>query len=68
VALKNVESTVSEVQRLKHEIDRLTRLQADALQHAIYLGMTPNEAKEYDERRSMLTRLVEQLGALTQAL
>ena len=59
------QDTVSEMQRLKLEIDRLTALQVDALQHAIYVGMTFDEGEEYDQRRSEITRLTKELGALT---
>jgi hypothetical protein len=34
---------------------------------ATFLGMTPEEAKEYDNRRSRITRLVKQLAMLTKA-
>jgi hypothetical protein len=49
------------------EIDLLTAQQTNALQMATFLGMTPEEAKEYDNRRSRITRLVKQLAMLTKA-
>jgi len=52
---------------VKAEIDLLTAQQTNALQMATFLGMTPEEAKEYDNRRSRITRLVKQLAMLTKA-
>jgi hypothetical protein len=49
------------VRRLKQEIDELTLQQSDALKSAIYVGMTPDEAKDYDARRSRIMQLAEQL-------
>jgi endo-1,4-beta-D-glucanase Y len=60
--------TVSAVHQLKQEIDTLTEKQADALRMAVYVGMTPDEAQEYDERRQRITDLVQQLAVLEQAL
>lgn len=54
--------TVNAVHRLKQEIDRLTDDQSRALKQAIYVGMTPDEAKEYDARRTRITELVQQLA------
>jgi len=52
---------------LKQEIDLLTEEQAEALKSATYLGMTAEEAQEYDERRKNITRLVQQLALLEKA-
>jgi len=54
-------------QRIKQEIERLTREQSEALKSATFVGMTPNEAKEYDDRRKKITCLVEQLRLLKDA-
>ena len=59
--------TVSAVHELKQEIDRLTEEQAEALKSATYLGMTAEEAQEYDERRKNITRLIQQLAMLEKA-
>jgi hypothetical protein len=59
--------TVLAVQQLKREIDRLTQVQADALKSATFIGMTPDEAKEYDERRQKITELVKELALLEKA-
>jgi hypothetical protein len=56
--------TPEAVHRLKQEIDRLREQQSKALRQAIYARMTPDEAKEYDQRRTRITELVEQLGKL----
>ena len=44
-------NTASAIHRLKEDIDKLTEEQAKALKLAIYVGMTPDEAQEYDNRR-----------------
>ena len=54
--------------RLKQEIARLSRLQTDALQHAVFVGMTYEQRQEYDLRRTEITRLMKQLGTLTNLL
>jgi hypothetical protein len=54
-------------QRIKQEIERLTREQSEALKSATFVGMTPNEAKEYDDRRKKITCLVEELRLLKDA-
>ena len=56
--------TAEAVHRLKQEIDRLTQEQAKALKQAIYTGMTPEEAKEYDQCRTRITALVQKLEML----
>lgn len=56
------------VHRLKEEIGRLTKQQADALQSATYLGNDPDEAKQYDARRAQILILVEQLHELEEAI
>ena len=59
--------TVSAVHQLKQEIDRLTEEQTEALKSATYVGITAEEAQEYDERRKNITRLVKQLALLEKA-
>jgi hypothetical protein len=46
--------TLGAVQRLKEEIDNLTEQQSEALKMATYVGMTPDEATECDERRARI--------------
>jgi len=57
----------SQVHRLKKEIDSLTKKQSEAIQSATYLGMTADEAKEYDSRRDRILKLVEQVRQLEKA-
>jgi hypothetical protein len=59
--------TAEAAHRLKQEIDRLTEEQAKALKQAIYVGMTPEETKQYDQRRTRITKLLQQLGMLEKA-
>ena len=54
-------NTVSAVHRIKEEIDRLTEEQVKALKAATYVGMTPNEAKDYDARREKINKLIREL-------
>jgi hypothetical protein len=56
------------IHRLKEEIDRLTKEQTEAVRRACYLGMTPDEAKEYDSRREKILKLVEHLRQLESAI
>jgi hypothetical protein len=57
-------STTDAIHKLKLEIDHLTQLQTDAIKSATFVGMTPDEAKEYDARRENIFKLVQQLQAL----
>ncbi len=45
----------------EEEIDRLTEEQVKALKAATYVGMTPNEAKDYDARREKINKLIREL-------
>lgn len=56
--------SVDTVQRLRQEIDKLTREQTEALQTATFVGMTALESKIYNARRQRITELVEQLRVL----
>ena len=60
-------STTEAVHKIKQEIDRLTDLQGKALELATHVGMTPDEAKEYDERRKQIRKLVGQLSILEES-
>ena len=59
--------TVEAVYRVKQKIDSLTAQQAEFLQRPIYVGMTPAEAKVYDEKRQLITELIQQLATLEKA-
>ena len=49
---------------LRREFDRLRREQDEAMNRAVYVGMSASEAKEYDKRRKRLTELFERLYIL----
>lgn len=55
------------IQRLRQEVAQLTEEQSKALKSAVYVGMTPDEAKGYDERRQQITRIISQLMMLERA-
>jgi hypothetical protein len=59
--------TVGAVHRIRTEIERLTVVQIEALKSATFLGMTADDAKEYDTRRAEIGKLVELLAALEKA-
>lgn len=52
------------IHKLKEELARLKDEQDEAMKKAVYLGMTPEEAKAVDERRRRIYRLYESLVAL----
>ena len=52
------------VRRLKTEIDRLTKKQADVLRVATRIGMTPAEAKQYESWQTELLKFVDELRRL----
>jgi hypothetical protein len=59
--------TLAALERLREEVMSLTEQQSEALKDAIYLGMTPAQAKAYDERRKRITRLMQDISVLQQA-
>jgi DNA-directed RNA polymerase specialized sigma24 family protein len=59
--------TAAAIHRLKEEIDKLTLEQTEALRMAMYVGMTPDEAKEYDERRALILAYVQDLKMLEES-
>jgi len=59
-------NTLELIHTIKCEIDRLSEKQAEALKTATYLGMTPDEAKEYD-RRERIAELVHQMQLLNES-
>jgi hypothetical protein len=56
--------TAAAIRRLKQEIESLTREQSEALHWATAVGMTADEAKEYDERRQKILAYVQDLKML----
>ena len=59
--------TVEAIHRLKQEIDKLSEQQNETLKTATFLGMTPDEATEYDDRREQITKLIQELALLGRA-
>ncbi|HKU26639.1 MAG TPA: hypothetical protein VJQ54_14275 [Candidatus Sulfotelmatobacter sp.] len=59
--------TTEAIHSVKEEIDKLTEQQNDALNSATYLGMTTDEAKEYEERRDRILKLVRDLALLEES-
>jgi hypothetical protein len=57
---------VSALKRLKQKIQELTEEQSKPLKSATYLGMTPDEAKQDDERRKEITELMQEFLRLQQ--
>jgi hypothetical protein len=53
---------------LKEEIDSLTKQQSEVLLTATYLGITPEETKEYYSRRDEILELVQQLRQLEKGI
>jgi hypothetical protein len=53
---------------LNRKLNRLAEEQSAALKSAIYLGMSTEHAKAYDERRNRITKLLEKMQALIRAL
>ena len=67
MATRDPSSTLDAVHRIKQELDILTEQQSKALQNAIYLGMTPDEDKQCEERRQRIAGLVRQLYEMEKA-
>lgn len=59
--------TLNACQKIKAEIERLTREQTEALKAATFVGMTAEEARAHDERRQTITRLTQELRELKPA-
>ena len=66
--LRDGSETAEVIHRLKEEIDKLTEQQADALKTATYLGMTTDEAKEYEQRREKILEFVKDLKMLEESM
>ena len=56
--------TLVTIHRLKEEIDKLTAQQHEALKTATYLGMTTDEAKDYEDWRTLILKLVSEMAML----
>jgi len=66
--LRDRSETAETIHRLKEEIDKLTEQQTEALKTATYLGMTTDEAKEYEQRREKILGYVDDLKILEESL
>ncbi|HEY7354729.1 MAG TPA: hypothetical protein VH596_18320 [Terriglobales bacterium] len=55
------------VQYIRHEIERLTKEQDDAVQAARLGGMTPEGEEEFHERRRKITKLTQDLAIFEDA-
>ena len=64
--LNDPSDTVSALQRLKQKFQVLTEEQSKALKSATYLGITPDQAKQDDERRKEITELMQEFLRLQQ--
>jgi hypothetical protein len=53
--------TLSAVDRIREEIDRLTREQTEALKSATFVGLTTEDAKVLYRRRLRITELMREL-------
>ena len=61
----NAEPRPELVESLTSEIIRLNDEQVEALQRAAFVGMTDDEAREYDMRADLIAELVKKLSAIT---
>jgi hypothetical protein len=59
--------TAEAVHRLKEEVDQLTLQQSKALRMATLVGMTPEEAQDYDARRKLILKYVQDLAVLEES-
>ena len=66
--LRDQSETAEVIHHLKEEIDKLTEQQSEALKTATYLGMTTDEAKEYEQRRERILDYVKDLKMLEESL
>ena len=51
-------------QRIRHEIEELTREHKQALERATFVGLTSDEARALDQRRETITSLLRELKLL----
>jgi hypothetical protein len=60
----NLSYAVASVDRIKQEIDELTRTQSRVLDLAVYVGMTPVEEQAFMARRNLIRKLLDKLRVL----
>jgi hypothetical protein len=58
---------ITEIENLRQEIAELKELQNEALRTAVFVGMSREEAREYDARHARIVALTAQLRALPPA-
>lgn len=61
------ESSEHDIRRLQNEIRCLTEKQTDAMETETFIGLTPDETKQYEARRVRMVELVRQLRLLESA-
>jgi len=61
-------ATAQGIHRMKEEIAKLIEQQTEALRTATCLGMTTDEAKEYEQRRERILGHVKDLKILEESL
>lgn len=54
----------ADISHLKEEFDKLSEKQLHALRAATFVGMTPQEAKIYNDRRRKITAVARRLSVL----
>jgi hypothetical protein len=54
--------------QLTREFDRLSTQQCEAMRKAVLVGMTSDEAMEYDQRHRKIAELVKKMGRLAGVL
>ena len=63
----NTPHNLAAIRALKDELEQLNEQQRKLLKLAVFGGMTPEEAKEYDEGQRRITKLIERLAVLEKA-
>jgi hypothetical protein len=61
------ESSEHAIHSLQRQIHRLTEEQTDATETETFVGLTADEAQEYEQRRTRILELVRQLRLLESA-
>jgi SMC interacting uncharacterized protein involved in chromosome segregation len=56
--------TAEAIKRIKEEIETLRQQQSEALKQATYVGVSRAEAKEQENRRAKISKLLEKLAQL----
>jgi hypothetical protein len=55
------------ISRLQEQIQDLMKEQSEALKTAMFVGMTPDDARTYDARRTLIGDLIQQLADVAKA-